>query len=58
MRIESSYSPALHPQAAEEVPGEGEPDGDSDDKTAKTSASLPANQIYKDGMGMRIDLMA
>ncbi len=48
----------IAPQQTAEVPGEREPDGDSDDMLRTASRAAPANQIQDTRVGSKIDVMA
>lgn len=45
-------------QQTREVPGEREPDGDSDDSLRTASKVQPANQLQDTRVGSRINILA
>jgi hypothetical protein len=49
-------SQGMQPQ--KEVAGEQENDGDADDSAKSTARTAPASQLYAQGIGNKVDLLA
>ena len=61
MRIDNDMTQRIQqvaPQPPREIPGEREPDGDSDDARKVDTSVRPANQIKPETIGNRVDILA